>query len=394
MTVISFKNLSAADLIIDATYESNRDDKKSTYGSEPIHHLLPKLGNAGGFRKKIGDNGNIVCLALTSTGAEPDWPDELDTFTGTYTYYGDNRKPGQDLHDTHLKGNSDLNKIFTLAHGSKLDRAKCPIILIFHSGERGRDQVFKGLAVPGTRYLTQGEDLVAIWRMSGGSRFQNYRATFTVLNTGTISGDWIRETLASKELDLEDARAPRALVEWVNHGKYSPLVSERVRTIRSIKEQLPQTKLHLELINTILGHCKKDPFLFEPIAAAVWQLSTLQPMEYELTRRVRDGGRDAVGFLKVGPLIDSVKISFALEAKCYALTNHVGVKETSRLISRIKQREFGVLVTTSAVNKTAFTEIRDDGHPIVIISGHDIAEILLRSGIKTSEECKKWIESL
>jgi hypothetical protein len=214
------------------------------------------------------------------------------------------------------------------------------------------------------------------------------------LDTGTISGDWVRKVIAERKLDLASPLVPKALTEWVNHGKYLPLISERVRSIRSLKDQLPQTKLQLDLVNTILKHCEKDKFLFEPIAAAIWQLSTLQPMEYELTRRVRDGGRDAVGFLKLGPLVDPINISFALEAKCYSLTNHVGVKETSRLISRIKQREFGVLVTTSAVNKTAFEEIRDDGHPIVIISGKDIGEILLKSGINTISKCNAWIESL
>jgi len=394
MKSIPFEKLAKADLVIDATYEGNREDKKSSYGSEPIHHIFPGVGNAGGFRKRLGLLDNLVCMILTSTGSEPDWPDELDPFTGTYTYYGDNRKPGQELHDTHAKGNADLNRIFALAHGSKSDRSQVPLILIFHSGEKGRDVVFKGLAVPGTNYLTQGEDLIAIWRMSGGKRFQNYRASFTILDTGTISGEWVRGVLNSRVLDLNDSRAPKALLQWVNHGKYVPLVSERVRTIRTIKEQLPQSKIDLELINSILNHCKNDPFLFEPIAAAIWQLSTLQPMEYELTRRVRDGGRDAIGFLKIGPLVDPIKISFALEAKCYSLTNHVGVKETSRLISRIKQREFGVLVTTSAVNKTAFEEIRDDGHPIVIISGQDIAAILLKSGINSAAKCVSWIESL
>lgn len=394
MSSIPFKMLSKADLVIDANYEGNREDRKSSYGSEPIHHIFPGLGNAGGFRKRIGEDGSLVCMVLTSTGVEPDWPDELDPFTGTYTYYGDNRKPGQELHDTHAKGNLDLNKVFALAHGTKSERSKCPLILIFHSGDTGRDVVFKGLAVPGTSYLTQGEDLVAIWRMSEGKRFQNYRASFTILDTGTISGDWVRKVIAERKLDLASPLVPKALTEWVNHGKYLPLISERVRSIRSLKDQLPQTKLQLDLVNTILKHCEKDKFLFEPIAAAIWQLSTLQPMEYELTRRVRDGGRDAVGFLKLGPLVDPINISFALEAKCYSLTNHVGVKETSRLISRIKQREFGVLVTTSAVNKTAFEEIRDDGHPIVIISGKDIGEILLKSGINTISKCNAWIESL
>jgi hypothetical protein len=117
-------------------------------------------------------------------------------------------------------------------------------------------------------------------------------------------------------------------------------------------------------------------------------------MEYELTRRYRDGGRDAVGYLSLGPLTDPIKVSFALEAKCYSFTNRVGVKETSRLISRIKQREFGVLVTTSAVDTQAYQEIRQDGHPTVVISGQDIADVLIKCGINTKKACLEWISSI
>jgi Restriction endonuclease len=117
-------------------------------------------------------------------------------------------------------------------------------------------------------------------------------------------------------------------------------------------------------------------------------------MDYELTRRYRDGGRDAIGYLTLGPLADPIKVSFALEAKCYSLTNRVGVKETSRLISRIKHREFGVLVTTSAVDTQAYQEIRQDGHPIVIIAGQDIADILIKCGINSVSALKEWISSL
>lgn len=38
----------------------------------------------------------------------------------------------------------------------------------------------------------------------------------------------------------------------------------------------------------------------------------------------------------------------ALEAKCYDLNTGVGVEAQSRLISRFRPRQFGVLVTTSS----------------------------------------------
>ena len=100
MKSIEFGQLANSNLVVDAIYESNRSDSKSTYGSEPLHHLIPGVGNAGGFRKRMDNDGNLLGVLLTSTGGVSDWPDELDPYTGTYTYYGDNRQPGRELHKT------------------------------------------------------------------------------------------------------------------------------------------------------------------------------------------------------------------------------------------------------------------------------------------------------
>ena len=57
----------------------------------------------------------------------------------------------------------------------------------------------------------------------------------------------------------------------------------------------------------------------------------------------------------------------AIEAKLYAENHGVGVRYTSRLISRIKNKEFGILVTTSYVDKQAYDEIKTDGTKIMIV---------------------------
>ena len=66
----------------------------------------------------------------------------------------------------------------------------------------------------------------------------------------------------------------------------------------------------------------------------------------------------------------------------------------SRLISRIRNRQFGILITTSVVSKQAYKEVRQDQHPIVIISGGDIASALINAGINTVDRLKIFIESL
>lgn len=47
----------------------------------------------------------------------------------------------------------------------------------------------------------------------------------------------------------------------------------------------------------------------------------------------------------------------------------LGVKEVSRLISRIRHRQFGVLVTTSIVARQAHQEVREDRHPNIFYIG-------------------------
>ena len=61
-----------------------------------------------------------------------------------------------------------------------------------------------------------------------------------------------------------------------------------------------------------------------------------------MTRSRRDGGRDAIGKYRIGVDKSNILVEFALEAKRYKLDDSVGVKETSRLISRLKHREFGI----------------------------------------------------
>jgi len=388
MRRVSFSELGTADLIVDAIYEGEKGT--SSYGGEPLHHLLPGLGTQGGFRKRKGQGEDLVGLILTSTGNEPDWPDELNPFTGTYTYYGDNRTPGKDLHDTKPGGNKTLAKIFELAHLGKEERARCPLVLIFEATGTGRDMIFRGLAVPGSTQQGPREDLVAIWKTYQGERFQNYRATFSILDCGVISGDWLRKVFNERVVDFFDPQAPNAFKSWVENGKIMPLMAEPVKT-RSSELQLPLPGLQTEIINQIREFCKEDPFLFEPLAAELWRMSCPAPLEMEMTKRYRDGGRDAIGHMLLGPVSDAIRVSFALEAKLYALGNRVGVRETSRLISRLRHREFGVLVTTSALDKQAYEEVRSDQHPIIVISGRDIAETLIQQGINSTEMVQAWI---
>lgn len=112
------------------------------------------------------------------------------------------------------------------------------------------------------------------------------------------------------------------------------------------------------------------------------------------TRPWLDGGRDALGKYRIGNNDNFIEAEFAIEAKCYDLENSVRIKDTMRLISRLKYRQFGILVTTSYVHYQAYKEIIEDGHPVLIISAKYIVDILKNAGYKTIGEIKAWLEKI
>ena len=92
-------------------------------------------------------------------------------------------------------------------------------------------------------------------------------------------------------------------------------------------------------------------------------------------------------------------MDFALEAKCFrpelpGRTERplgVGVEHTSRLISRLRHRQFGVLVTTSYVGDQTYREIREDGRPVILLCGRDLAKLLIDKGYSSVEAVSEWL---
>ncbi|WP_448141861.1 restriction endonuclease [Stenotrophomonas bentonitica] len=377
-------SLSSTDLIVDSVYQGGRQGHA---GDDP---LVPMLGvsNQGGFRH-LGKRVRPKMVVLTTTMNEPDWPDRLDLETGVFTYYGDNRKPGQELHQTRRWGNEMLRDIFERGHGDQ-SRIEVPPILVFRNTGTYRDVVFVGLAVPGGMGLRPSESLVATWHQIEGRRFQNYRALFTILDVASISRDWILDVHNG---ELHSSNAPQAWMNWVVHGRYDPLKAHSNQPYRSRAQQLPSKPEEVKLINTLLGYFQKEPIAFERCAARITQMLLPNVTSIDVTRPSRDGGRDAVGTYRIGSFGSRVEVEFAMEAKCYAMGNAVGVKQTSRLISRLRHRQFGILITTSFVNTQAYKEIIDDGHPVLVVSAVDIVEVLRANGICDSTELLAWLEA-
>ena len=60
---------------------------------------MPGSGNQGAFRA-AGNGEDKKFVVLYTSGEDPDWPDHLDLNTGQFVYFGDNKTPGHELHDT------------------------------------------------------------------------------------------------------------------------------------------------------------------------------------------------------------------------------------------------------------------------------------------------------
>lgn len=384
MQRIAFEKLKTADLFVDAVYESNG----ATNLNGDVLSKLMSVGTQGGFRPVNIRNqkGKAAYIVLESTNKHPDWLDNIDYESGIIQYYGDNREPGRELHDSKRGGNKVLRDVFEMLQDNR--RQEIPPFFYFES-EEGRNRRFLGLLVPGSDKFKPEELLVAIWRMKNGERYQNYKAVFTILDVASVSRGWLEDLLSGN--GYQSDFAPKEWKKWIDKGVYTPLyASDSVLNYRTQDQQMPFKDDDKQKLQSIYDYFD-NPYEFEKCAMKIVQLMDSNIHSLKHTRFVRDGGRDAIGLYRIGRQCDGVDVEFALEAKRYSSNDGIGVKEVSRLISRLRHRQFGILVTTSFVALQAYKEIKEDGHPIVIISGMDILRILYDSGIKTKDEIQEWL---
>lgn len=396
-SIYPFDAAPRAPLVVDAVYAGS---------DERQHDALPALlgvGVQGGFRV-LGRNPNYRLVALTTSGEEPDWPDEVDRARGRLLYFGDNRHPGSEIHSK--VGNRLLRYTFDSIYASPPRRDAVPPFFVF-GRRRGlldpasgsnRDLVFLGLAAPGAPNLGEMDDLVAAWRTKAGRRFQNYRAIFTILDASPIQRDWL-DLLMRGEATLD--QAPPAWRAWVEDGRHLSMTAPEHPRFRTEAEQWPSTAAGVAVIREIRRYFMPDPSRlsdatrFERCAAELWRMACREPVTYEVTRPVVDRGRDAIGELRLGPDADPIPLDFSLEAKLfdYEAGIKVTTSHTKRLISRIRHRQFGIIVTTSVVARQAYDEIREDRHPIVILSARDITEVLARHGYGDAASVGRWLRA-
>jgi hypothetical protein len=229
-----------------------------------------------------------------------------------------------------------------------------------------------------------------VWRSSEGLRFQNYRACFTILDVSEIPRVWITDLIQGRD---PLPNAPAAWSDWILTGRCRPLKAVRSIEHRSRAEQLPGPAADAAMISKIHEFFQSRPHDFERCAASLARMLIPDIVEIDVTRPSRDGGRDAIGKMRIGRGSSSVLVDFALEAKCYGIGNSVGVREMSRLISRLRHRQFGIIVTTSFVDGQAYREIKEDQHPIVVVSAVDIVNVLRSRGYGDPAAVQSWLDT-
>ena len=390
-------------LFIDAIYKANPHSKN--LGGEVLSKLL-QVGNQGGFRFK-GSAARPLFIALFTSGEDVYWRDDFNSALGIFLYYGDQKTPGKDLTNTKFKGNLILQEIFEWACSDDLAKRKqIPPIFVFKK-VHGRDLQFLGLAVPGIAGKPQKDWLTAVWgATSDGNRFLNYKSYFTILDTkkgckaeinqSGINLGWLTDI---ENNDACGSRyAPTAWLNYIENRKYHSLTAIRETSVKTKEEQLPpeSNQVQCQMLKALQDYfIQKDRgYSFESFASDIVQQIDENVIRLDVTQPFKDGGIDAIGKYQVfNAGIQSVIVDFYLQAKCYApFTNAVGVKDTSRLISRIKNRQFGVMVTTSYVNNQAYKEIVEDGHPIVLVTGKTIIDVLFdKYEIHTVKALKEWL---
>lgn len=381
MSEVPFEQLDRVDrLVVDTVYKGGT---RGNAADDPISKLVG-CGNQGGFRI-VGRGGRTYLVVLYTSLSDPDWPDFLDVVSGSFVYYGDNKSHGSELHSK--RGNRLLRYVFNEMHAG--NRENVPPFFVFTKGEQGRDVVFRGLAAPGSPDVSPALDLVAVWKSRGGHRFQNYRAVLTTLDTAEIPRRWLEELRRGEPLGPS---CPRVWRDWVLEGRYASLRATRTLEYRSREEQLPSDRPGQQVVQRIYEHFSGCPHEFERCAVEIARFMDQNIAEYEITRRSADGGRDATGKYRIGKTENAITVDFLLEAKLFAPSNPVGVRHTSRLVSRLRNRQFGILVTTSYVSEQAYKEVKEDGHPVVFICARDIVNILRDRGLTTPEAVGQWLE--
>jgi hypothetical protein len=393
MRVVAFSRLGNHDLIAGTVYEGGRVGNSS---DDPLARIL-KGGNAGSFRY-CGSVEDLNYLVIILSLDDPIWGDSLDLDSGTITCFGDNRLPGRSLLDTPKNGNLILKALFGSLRSPKDPRKAISPTFVFckHPNQASPRSVrFVGIAAPGSPNILPEKSLKRVQRRINSQRLRNYQAVFTILDIPTISRVWIDDLEAGQK---NSKHRPIVWNMWQKSGLYRPLKLKRPQVFPTVKDQLPKRTDRKAMLLKLYRYFCTEPYQFLHFAAELYARSDPRIILERVRRVAPDHYNVITGKYRLG--IDNCPtfLRFVIDAKCYnpgtgnRKRKSVGEKDIWKLLSRLGRRQYTVLVTTSAVTPDAHEAIQNQNHPVVVIAGTDMVNILQSIQIRTVKQLSAWLD--
>ena len=266
-------------------------------GADALGRLLP-VGNSGGFRYRMRGPAAALanCALIACTEDEPNWADHLDVETGRFTYYGDNRRPGHELHETPRGAIDCSDKLFDAVRSG--NRSAVPPLFIFTTtGVWTRSSLSRSSSAGSTEPSGDGRSHRSLENRVGEPSTE-LQGRVHRPRRGRGARAWIVDLLARNPMS---PNTPTVWADFVTSGVYRSLLAPRTLAHRTTAQQKPVTPIGVQIISLIHQHFANRPFDFEKCAVELASMLDSNVIDCDLTRPWRDGGRDAIGFLSDRP---------------------------------------------------------------------------------------------
>ncbi|WP_084161432.1 caspase family protein [Nocardia sp. BMG51109] len=208
------------------------------------------------------------------------------------------------------------------------------------------------------------------------------------LSFSTIYGK-LAQRLAAKRLPRPNQRGTEN-VENFEFSRNAAYLS-KFPGVRTVEQQLPRDPVDREFLQVILRWYEKDKSKFIYTAVAIWKLIAPSTGDCKILPARHGNDNMAEGEYRFGPIDDRVPLNFVLVGKCFPERQAIDQSTVNRLLTRIRNFDFGVIVTLSYLDEDIYRRLRSDGDPIVVVSGRDIVEALRSYGCTRPESVTEWL---
>lgn len=383
-------------------------------GIANYHYLLSNGGKypSGNIQKPMfyHSNTKLCCPAIyfhsnplkTDRSVKP-WTDVLQPDSGLVYYNGDNQTPRTKPGWSPTSGNAKMEDLWDDYRSHTIEaRQKATPILVFeqidHRGSSNGYRAFRGYGLVSSVNITQE------YEPNLNEVFSNYLFEVTLLQIPAegLDWNWIYDR-RNPNLSLSEINrnAPPAWKKWISHG--SSILSEvrqhishhQVSTHKVQTSEL--TDNHKNILDDVVGHYEqsKDKGRFESLASLITgEFFGEHYREGWITKHSGDMGVDFVGRLDItnkfapspsGTILGGTRLVVLGQAKCR--TNYLAASESARDIARVAARiqrgQIGVFITTGLFRESTQIEVANDGYPIVLINGRQLADILIQYMVRT-----------